>query len=235
MFYKKHKDKITTRKERHEIIVKRFNKLNNVLIDKRDACLENISTNINKALKNPDNKNLQKKSYNNIVDLFYGVLTDTYLETTIALKEIYAEISDNIPDIEKFIYKEDKLTLPERIKKYWDEIPLFLKQNGDPQEIALYLLKHYDIILNNEMQNVKSGVKRTKKPIDPDGIPIIVISNGECDCCCEHSGIYLADDDPELPPYHIGCQCDFYYEFCYPTDEADLDELHELGWEDEDG
>lgn len=224
----------TTREERHKILVKGFSQLNYQLAEKRDKCLEKISSQINKALKDPEDKTLQNNSYHKIVDLFYGALTDTYLETTIALKNMYSQIADDIPNIEDFIYKTDKLTLSERIKKYWDQIPVFLKQHGSPKDIALFLLQHYDIILNNEMQNVKSGVKRTKKPIDPDGILIVIISNGECDCC-NHEGIYLADDDPELPPYHVGCQCDFYYEFCYPTDEADLEELQELGWEEEDG
>lgn len=224
----------TTRKERHEIIVKGFEKLNKNLEEIRNKSLEKISTNINKALKSIDNQKLQRDSYHNIVDTMYGALTDTYLETTMALKNIYTQIADEIANIDDFIYSGDKLTLSDRIKKYWDEIPILLKKNGDSKLIALTLLTRYDIILNNEMQNVKSGVKRTKKPIDPDGIEIVVILNGECECC-NHEGIYLADDDPELPPYHIGCQCDFYYEFCYPTDEADLEELQELGWEDEDG
>lgn len=228
-------DKVkTTRKERHEIIIKGFEKLDKNLEEIRNKSLEKISTNINKALKDTDNQKLQRDSYHNIVDTMYGALTDTYLETTMTLKNIYIQIADEVANIDDFIYSGDKLTLSDRIKKYWDEIPILLKKNGDPKLIALTLLTHYDIILNNEMQNVKSGVKRTKKPIDPDGIEIIVISNGECECC-NHEGIYLADDGPELPPYHIGCQCDFYYEFCYPTDEADLEELQELGWEDEDG
>jgi hypothetical protein len=44
-------------------------------------------------------------------------------------------------------------------------------------------LTAYDKILTNEMINVKAGVKKVKKPIDPDGIEVVIISNGECDCC----------------------------------------------------
>ena len=90
----------------------------------------------------------------------------------------------------------------------------------------------YDRILNNEMINVKAGVKKVKKPKVPDdAIDVIIITDGEC---CTNGGIYLADEAPELPPYHIGCQCDSWTDFYYPTDEADLEELQELGWEEDD-
>ncbi|MBR2247072.1 MAG: hypothetical protein IJ880_08625 [Bacilli bacterium] len=94
------------------------------------------------------------------------------------------------------------------------------------------MLTMHDRILNNEMINVKQGVKKVKKPIDDDGIEIVYITNG---VCCSNGGIYLADEAPAEPPYHIGCQCDSWHEFYYPIDEADLEELQELGWEDEDG
>ena len=90
----------------------------------------------------------------------------------------------------------------------------------------------YDRILNNEMVNVKAGVKRVKKPIiDDDGIEVIVITDGEC---CNNGGIYLADEAPSLPPYHINCQCDYWEDIYYPKDEADLEVLQEIGWEIDD-
>lgn len=219
--------------QRHKKIAKRFSELNDTLLDKRDEYLEKISDIINKAVKNYKDEELWDKSYDEIVDYIYAALTDTYLETTIALKEIYTQIIDKVVDIEDFIYKDDKITLPRRIKKYWDEAAKLLKQpKVDLQEIALYLLTMYDRILNNEMINVKQGVKKVKKPIDDDGIEIVYITNG---ACCFNGGIYLAEDGPEEPPYHIGCECDSWHEFYYPTDDADLEALQELGWEDEDG
>jgi len=82
----------------------------------------------------------------------YAALTDTYLETITTLKSIYTEISDDILDIEDFIYKSDDMTLPQRIKKYWDEAASFLKNpEMDIKEISLYLLRMYDRILSNEI------------------------------------------------------------------------------------
>ena len=141
----------------HKKVADAFNKLNSDLDEKKDDYLEEISKIINKATKQYKNKDLWKQSYNKIVDLMYAVLTDTYLETTITLKNIYIEISDEILDIEDFIYKNDNITLPQRVKKYWDEAASFLKNPEiDIQEISLYLLNMYDRILDNEMQNIKT-------------------------------------------------------------------------------
>lgn len=220
-------------KKRHNEIAKAFSDLNDILEDKKNDYLEKISNIINKAIKNFDDKEFWEQSYKDIVDYFYAALTDVYLETTITLKKIYAEISDKVVDIEDFIYKEDKITLPKRIKKYWDEVIELLKNpKTDKKEIALYLLAMYDRILANEMINVKQGIKKVKKPIDNDGIEVICITDGEC---CFNGGVYLADEAPALPPYHMMCDCEFWYEIYYPTDEEDLEALQELGWEKEDG
>ena len=222
-----------TYKERHERIADKFSELNDDLKNIKEEYLEKISSNINQAVKDYENKDLWKESYDKTVDLFYEALTETYLQTTLTLKNIYNNISDKIPDIEDFIYKDDKMTLQQRIKQYWDEGAILLKRTPDlTQKISLHMLSMHDRILNNEMINVKQGVKKTKKPIDDDGITVITITNGEC---CFNGGVYLEGEEPDLPPYHLNCQCDFWYDFYYPTDEADLDELNELGWEDEDG
>lgn len=221
-----------TSKERHQKVANEFSKLNSELEKTKDNYLEKISSTINKAVKNHDDKDLWKSSYDKIVDLFYAALTDTYLKTSITLKKIYNQISDKIPNIEDFIYQDDDITLSERIKQYWDDSASSLKNpEADTKTIALHLLTMYERILNNEMINVKQGVKKIKKPIDNDGINIIVITNGEC---CTNGGVYLEDEAPELPPYHINCQCDYWYETYYPTDDADLEELQELGWEEDD-
>lgn len=163
------------------------------------------------------------------------MLAVTYLQTVITLRDIYEHITDKIPDIEDFIYKGDKKTLSERIKGYWDESAALLKKlskEDSIKEIALHLLAMYDRILNNEIINVKQGVKKVKKPIiDDDGILIIIITNGQC---CDNGGIYLEEDNPPLPEYHINCECDFWYDICYPIEEEDLEMLQEAGWEEED-
>ena len=224
----------------HKKVADAFNKLNSDLDEKKDDYLEEISKVINKAIKQYKNKDLWKQSYNKIVDLMYAALTDTYLETTITLKNIYIEISDEILDIEDFIYKNDNITLPQRIKKYWDEAASFLKNPEiNIQEISLYLLNMYDRILDNEIQNIKTGIKEAKKPkfID-DLIPIITIIHNdgcECDECNFLEGFYLEDDDPGHPPFHIKCKCDWYWDPYDPNDPQDLEILQEAGWEEDDG
>lgn len=97
----------------------------------------------------------------------------------------------------------------------------------------------YDRILNNEIQNIKTGVKEAKTPkVMPGLIPIIeIIHQDDCDCefCETLEGFYLEDDDPGHPPYHIGCLCDWWLEFYNPNDPQDLEILQEAGWEEEDG
>jgi len=139
-------------KARHKKVADAFNKLNSVLDEKRDNYLEKISSTINKAVKKSDDKKLWKESYNKIVDLIYAALTDTYLETVTTLRNVYINISDETLNIEDFIYKDDDITLPQRVKKYWDEVASLLKNpETDIQEISLYLLNMYDRILSNEM------------------------------------------------------------------------------------
>ena len=151
-------------RESHQKIRDQFSQLNIDLQELRDKYLEKISSIINKAIKNYEDKDLWKQSYDNTINLFYEALTETYLQTVIALKEIYnGNISDDIPNIEDFIYKEDGKTLSERIKDYWNEVKKLLK---DPQSyskkdsvknqtITLYLLNMHDRILTNEIINVK--------------------------------------------------------------------------------
>lgn len=226
--------------KRHKKVAEAFAKLNSVLDEKKDDYLEQISKIINKAIKQYDDKNLWKESYDKIVDLIYAALTDTYLETTLTLKDTYIEVSDEILNIEDFIYKDDDITLPQRIKKYWDEVATFLKNpESDTQEISLYLLNMYDRILDNEMQNIKTGVKEAKKPEIIDNlIPIIEIihsDNCECEACNFLEGFYLEDDDPGHPPFHIRCGCDWHWDLYDPNDPQDLEVLQEAGWEEDDG
>lgn len=227
-------------KARHKKVADAFNKLNSILDEKRDSYLEKISSTINKAVKKSDDKKLWKESYDKIVDLIYAALTDTYLETVTTLRNVYANISDETLNIEDFIYKDDDITLPQRVKKYWDEAASLLKNpETDIQEISLYLLNMYDRILSNEIENIKTGVKEAKKVKNTeDLIPIIeIIHSDSCDCglCDVLEGFYLEDDDPGHPPFHIGCQCDWWRDFYDPNDPQDLEILQEAGWEEEDG
>ena len=217
----------------HNKVAEKFKELNEHLQDQKEESLEAISGTINKAVKNYEDKDLWKESYDKIVDIVYDALTETYLQTTLTLKDIYDHIVEKVVDIEDFIYKEDHITLPRRIKLYWDEALSFLKKDyKEPQDIALHLLKMYERILNNEMINVRQGVKKIKKPITNDGIILVTITNGQC---CFNGGTYLEEEAPELPPYHYNCECDFWYDIYYPTDELDLEELQEAGWEEDDG
>lgn len=227
-------------KNKHKKIADAFAKLTSTLNEKKDEYLEDISKIINKAIRQYDDKKLWKESYDKIVDLMYAALTDAYLETIITLKDVYINISDETLDVEDFIYKNDNMTLPERVKKYWDEAASFLKNpEADTTEISLYLLSMYDRILTNEMQNIKTGVQEAKKIKDTgDLVPIIEIIHSDI-CSCEEcnglEGFYLEDDDPGHPPFHIGCQCEWWWDLYDPNDPQDLEVLQEAGWEEDDG
>ena len=132
------------------------------------------------------------------------------------------------------------MTLPERVEKYWDETATFLKNpEADITEISLYLLSMYNRILTNEMQNIKTGVQEAKKPkITDNSILIIEITHSDdcnCDECTTLEGFYLEEDNPEHPPFHIGCQCDWWWDPYDPNDPEDLEVLQEAGWEEDDG
>lgn len=229
-------------REKHQRIREQFSQLNIDLQELRDNYLEQISNIINKAIKNYEDKDLWEQSYNNIIDLFYEALTETYLQTTIALKEIYnGNISDEIPDIKDFIYNEDGKTLPERVKQYWDEVKKILKKAPPSyskkdsiknQTITLYLLNMYNRILTNEIINIKAGVKKVKHPNKPvDLVEVIEITDGEC---CHNGGLFLAIDEPDEPPYHIGCLCESWLDYYDPNDPYDYNILKGLGWEEDD-
>lgn len=234
-------------RENHQKIKKQFAQLKIDLQKLNDNYLEQISNVINKAIKNYKDKDLWKESYNHIVDLFYEALTETYLQTTIALKTIYnGNISDDIPDMEDFIYKDDGKTLSERIKGYWDEAKKLLKDSSfnnkkdsnKNQTIILYLLNMYDRILSNEIQNIKTGIQEAKIIKNMGNlIPLIEIYHtDDCSCgmCDLLEGFYLEEDDPGHPPFHIGCQCEWWRDFYDPNDPQDLEILQEAGWEEDD-
>ena len=96
----------------------------------------------------------------------------------------------------------------------------------------------YDRILDNEMKNIKTGVKEAKKIKTPENlIPIIeIIHSDGCTCneCTTLEGFYLEEDNPGHPPFHIGCGCDWIKDFYNPNDEQDLEILQEAGWEEDD-
>lgn len=227
-------------KNKHKKIADAFAELNSTLDKKKDEYLEDISKSINKAVKKSDDKKLWKESYDKIVDLIYAALTDTYLETVTTLRNVYINISDETLDVEDFIYNDDDITLPQRVKKYWDEAASLLKNpEMDIQEISLYLLNMYDRILSNEMQNIKTGVKEAKKVKNTgDLISIIeIIHSDDCDCdeCTTLEGFYLEEDDPGHPPFHMRCKCDWWWDLYDPNDPQDLEILQEAGWEEDDG
>lgn len=225
---------------KHKKIANAFSELNSILDNKKDQYLEEISKIINKAIKKYDDKQLWKDSYEKIVDLFYAALTDTYLETMTTLRNTYVEISDEIPNIEDFIYKDDDITLSQRIKNYWDEIANFLKNpEVNTQEVSLYLLNMYNRILINEIINVKQGIKKIKKPIlQENEVLCLSITQGSCEeGLCPGEELFGLEEElaGKEPPYHVQCDCDFWYDPYNTTDKDDIEELQEAGWEDEDG
>lgn len=157
-----------------------------------------------------------------LIDIFYEELTETISITIKEIKNIYTRIKDfDIKDVFDLTYNADGQTLKARIQKHWDQTEEALnKLDKNKFDIRDQLLRQILKILDNETKIVQNKVIKNK--VEPLA-DIIVIEGDGTDECSDWFGEHPVGE-VELPPYHPGCTCSFYYDQTDdPDDFQDLD------------
>ena len=198
-----------------------------------DEYLTKIYVKIKSYINNYPNTNWDKFR-KDILKLYYDCLEEVYVYVSKSLKDLFKNIEPyQIKDIMDLTYQKDGKTLKERIDEYLDKSKDKLDSNEKTDDIILYLLTRYTIILTTETRMVEEAVKKNKKPIVESGnyiIQIIEGCGGECDGeCLDYNGEYPEDEDIPWPPYHPNCTGIAYYDI---TD--DPDDIHDLDLDESD-
>lgn len=183
--------------------------------------MENLLTFAFLKIKNYNPSTWWETDFNQILNFFFTSLEETYSITSQELKTIYIgplkEFS--VKDIAELTYKADGKTLVERLREHWNEAAQSIQQGTPTFEVFQNLAYKFERIINTETNVIKNAVKYNRKPLTAS---ILIIDAG-CDDICQ-GGIFPADEDVELPPYHPNCSCDYWYEETDDPDEiADLD------------
>ena len=162
------------------------------------------------------------KGQEEILDLIYESLVETYSIMGAGLKKIYRRVPEfKVNKIGDLTYNKDGMTLEERVKSHWDwGKNVLASQDYDVFDIKCSLINKYERILFTETKVVEGKVKANKKP---ENASMLIIESG-CENC--PGGEYSADESVELPPYHPNCSCCYYY---IVTD--DEDDIHDLDLE----
>lgn len=146
----------------------------------------------------------------NITDLFYDSMEDVYKNTTNKVHNIYPKAIDyRVEDLFTITYSSDGKTIEERIEAYWKTAAEI--GGEDLQYAKVWLIDKYDMLLENEATIVESCIKKNK--IKPIAEYLVIEHNCGCDCdiCNGKEGVFPADEDIPLPPYHPHCSCENYY------------------------
>ena len=155
--------------------------------------------------------------YQDILDLMYISLKQTYKITISQGAEIYSALEKEKEKIEKkkisnkeinsYTYSKDNLTLAKRVKQYIDDAK---KENIDRDVLIFYETR----ILDNETLVVHH--KLLKEKLKKNGVEIaMLIPGGGCskDCCNDYFNEWVHIDDIEdEPPYHPNCKCEIIYD-----------------------
>lgn len=188
--------------------IKQFNHLYNIVTSNLDYYYGLIYKEIKKMTE--DNK---IKTENRVMELILDSLIETKFLTERELKRIFPKSYEiqNI-EIQDILYKQDGLTLAERIDKWFN-------QTDRKEELSSQMAR----ILDTQTYHiVPMIVKEDLKRKDNEKVYVEIISNEDC-----HSGICLdyadgeahLEDDIDLPPYHPNCQCQAIW---YETDEVEI-------------
>lgn len=176
--------------------------------------LNSILTKIFAAINN--NKPLDDKLYQNVLDIIYQCLEEVYLNTIKGLESIYKDLKDfEINDISELTYKEDGKTLDERVKFYLNEASSLNYQLTSKDLISFKFYR----LMRTEISYLETIVKKNKVSVSAD----VMVIEGTCNCngiCDQYIGVYAIDENIDFPPYHPNCTC-----ICYPDQSDDIDDL----------
>lgn len=176
--------------------------------------LNNILTKIFTTINN--NKPLDDKLYQNVLDIIYQCLEEVYLNTIKKLESIYKDLKDfEIDDISELTYKEDGKTLEERVKSYLNEASSLNYQLTFKELISFKFYR----LMRTEISHLETIIKKKKISVSAD----VMIIEGTCNCngiCDQYIGVYAIDENIDFPPYHPNCTC-----ICYPDQSDDIDDL----------
>ena len=165
-------------------------------------------------------KKLFEEFQDEILDLIYKSLEETYTLTSKSVKDIYNITSKSIK-IKDLTYNGDGKTLDERVEQYFLDLIEYVAVNEDVDWNIIKNNLNYRLvlILDTETQAVKIKVTHTK-------------IEGHCEfgevlpgeCCAGSGGIYPIDE-LELPPYHPNCRCEVIYYEELTDDEEEIKDL----------
>lgn len=178
--------------------------------------LNNILTKLFTVINN--DKPLDNKLYQDILDIVYKCLEEVYSNTIKELNSIYKDLKNfEIDDISELTYQEDGKTLDERVKSYLEEISLLEDPIAAKQLISFKFYR----LMRTEVSYLENIIKRKKISISAD----VMVIEGTCDCngiCDKYVGVYAIDENLDFPPYHPNCTC-----ICYPDQSDDIDDLED--------
>lgn len=135
--------------------------------------LNSILTKIFAAINN--NKPLDDKLYQNVLDIIYQCLEEVYLNTIKGLESIYKDLKDfEINDISELTYKEDGKTLDERVKFYLNEASSLNYQLTSKDLISFKFYR----LMRTEISYLETIVKKNKVSVSAD----VMVIEGTCNC-----------------------------------------------------
>ena len=153
--------------------------------------------------------------YQDILDLMYISLKQTYKITISQGAEIYSALEKEKEKIEKkkisnkeidnYTYSKDELTLAKRVKQYIEDA----KEGNINRDVLIF---YETRILDNETLVVHHKLLKAKL-IKYKVEYAEVIPGGGCnkDCCNTEMEVSMPIDEIEEPPYHPNCTCEIIY------------------------
>ena len=150
--------------------------------------------------------------YEELENLIFDSLTETYAITAAAVKSIYGiQFKDKIDreTLEDLTYSKDGKTLEERMKIHWNNAI-----NRDNP--ALYFYNRTVLIMDTETLYASNHVIHGK--LKKYATHVEILGSPECESedggMCEYyvsKGKMPIEELDELPPYHPDCECEVIY------------------------
>ena len=188
--------------------IQQFNHLYNIITSNLDYYYGLIYKEIKKMTEN--NK---VKTKNRVIELILDSLKETKFLTERELKKIFPKSYEiqNI-EIQNVLYKQDGLTLTERIDKWFN-------QTKRKEELSYQMTR----ILDTQTYHIVPIIlKEDLKRKNDEKVYVEIISNEDCNSgiCLDYAdGEAHLEDDIDLPPYHPNCECQAIY---YQSNEIEI-------------